>query len=402
MIEFLRAHVALAAVLGILVFGGLVVGFAAYLMKARGLSLKPIWWFTGFMLLVVSPQVVYHTMVAVSSPDTGSAVPRLENPELLFSETPEGATVVDVQPQMTAGLLSTAQRGRFITLPNGDTMIVAQFTSPVDTTKAVSQYLREAGLESNAQSDGKDGFIVSGMNQASGHIYATGNVLVVHMSVTGLTAQDPEPINKLTATNRGKVAVAAGLLVYVGIVSIYFLKGLTWATRIDAKPVTVALSGSDLRQRLLALNSLDIPFQLESARNGELHAIWRYADAKWIDLARAHGFRRMHRITMSFDEANRKIRATDYQSAYDWSAGRGGAGFAWKATTGVVLFQYDHQRVYGLQFDNNWHPKPHLSYSYTFDLQEMKSPLIETIITAGWHWQPVAWQAPANLRWLLE
>src|SRR5262249_52471519 len=145
------------------------------------------------------------------------------------------------------GLLSTAQRGRFITLPTGDTMIVAQFTSPIDTTKAVSQYLREAGLESNAQPDGGDGFIVAGMNQASGHIYASGTVLVVHMSVNGLTAREaPDPINRFTATNRGKIAVAAGVFLYVGVVSIYFLKGLTWATRIDAKPVTVALSGSDL------------------------------------------------------------------------------------------------------------------------------------------------------------
>ena len=402
MIQFLRAHVGLAVSLAILVFGGLVVGFTAYQMKARGLSLKPIWWFTGFILLVVGPQVVYHTMVAVSVPRTASSVPRVENPESLFGETPEGASVVDVQPQMTAGLLSTAQRGRFITLPNGDTMIVAQFTSSTDTTKAASQYLREAGLERNARSDGGDGFIVPGMNQASGHIYPSGNVLVVHMSPAGLPAQEtPDPINKLTSTS-GKVALAVGLLVYVLIVSIYFLKGLTWATRIDAKPVSIALSGSDLRQRLLALNSLDVPFRVESTDTRELQAIWRYADAKWVDLARAHGFRRMHRITMSFDESNRKIRATDYQSAYDWSAGGSGASFAWRASTGIVLFQYEHQRVYGLQFDSNWSPKPQLSYSYTFDLQEMKSPLIEAITSAGCHWQPVAWQAPANLRWLVE
>ena len=104
-------------------------------MKARGLSLKPIWWFTGFMLLVVGPQVVYRTMVAVSGPRTGSTVPRVENPELLFSEAPEGAGVVDVQPQMTAGLLSTAQRGRFITLPTSGQLLV---------------YLRPAGNEITA------------------------------------------------------------------------------------------------------------------------------------------------------------------------------------------------------------------------------------------------------------
>jgi hypothetical protein len=184
------------------------------------------------------------------------------------------------------------------------------------------------------------------------------------------------------------------------VVSAYFLKGLVWATRVDAKPVERVLSVPELRERLIALNSLDIPFQIESAGEDELDAIWRYADAKWVDLARVHGFRQIHRIHLSVDAANRKILATDYQSGYDWSAGRGGASFTWKATTGIVLFQYEHERVYGVQLDDLGRPTLQLSYAYTFDLQEMKSPLIETITRAGWHWQPVAWQPPTWLRWL--
>jgi hypothetical protein len=43
---------------------------------------------------------------------------------------------------------------------------------------------------------------------------------------------------------------------------------------------------------------------------------------------------------------------------------------------------------------------PRLSYSYTFDLQEMKSPLISAVTGAGWRWRPTVWQGPQWLRWL--
>src|SRR5262245_32473440 len=133
MIPFLRANIGLLVWLIIFAGGGLILAFTAYLMRARGVSLKPIWWFAGFMLLIGFPQLIYHAIVAISSDVSGGAESapnfRITDPESLFTATPEGATVVDVQPQMTSGLLATAEKGRFITLQNQDTRIIAQFTS---------------------------------------------------------------------------------------------------------------------------------------------------------------------------------------------------------------------------------------------------------------------------------
>lgn len=158
-----------------------------------------------------------------------------------------------------------------------------------------------------------------------------------------------------------------------------------------------------MREHLLSINSLDVPFGIETGRNDrEIVATWRYADAKWIDHARAHGMRRIHRIVLELDEATRKARATDFATSYDWSAGRGGAGLNWKFMTGIVFFQYEHQRVFGLQLDHQGRFKPALSYSYTFNLQEMKAPLINAVTKSGWTWQPVASNAPGWLKWLTE
>jgi hypothetical protein len=415
MISFLRGNIGLTVWLAIFLIAAVVLAICGYLMSSRGLSLKPLWWFTGFILLIGLPQLTYHTIVAFSAgsrealqDSVAPARSAPEDPETWFTAPPEGATVRDIPSQSAAGVWGRAQAGRFVTTANGDTMMLARFTSAAAAGRAVGEYLRESGLEGSAHPDGSGGFVIPGNDQRVGHVYARGNVLVMQTTTSPFPKTDdrssaaPDPVQRLTASTSGKVIAAGALLLYTLFVSVYFLKGIAWATRVDAKPVARALTAAELRARLLALNTPDIPFRIEAQDDGELSATWNYADAKWVDLARVHGLRRLHRIRMRLDEANRKIRATDYESAYDWSAGAGGAGISWKASTGVVLFQYEHQRVYGLQLDSQGRPTPRLSYAYTFDLQEMKSPLIEAITQAGWQWQPVAWQAPPWLRWLAE
>jgi hypothetical protein len=327
LISLLRANTGLLVWSIILTITGVLLAFIGYTMKSRGASLKPVWWFAGFILLIGVPQIIGHAYNAFSNKrqDARQDAPqRLSTDEVqsFLSRAPEGATVVDFQPQSTAGVLAQAEAGRFVTFPS------------TTSTKAI---------------------------------------------------------------------IGIALFAYVGIVALYFLKGLAWATRVDAKAAAEFVSGSYLREQLLALNRLDIPFRIESGeRQDELVAVWRYADAKWIDLARAHGMRRLHRIVLRFDESERKVRATDFQTAYDWSAGGSGASFEWRATTGVVLFQYEHQRVFGVQLGSGGSAPRAITYSYTFDLQEMKSPLIEAVTQSGWRWQPVAWQAPSWLRWATE
>jgi hypothetical protein len=413
MINFLRTNAGLTAWLGIFLIATVVLGFSAFLMSARGMSLKPVWWFIGCLLLVGLPQMAYHAYVAFSSSTAApsspvaSSNPEFENPEALFTAVPDGAMVTEIPPQAAFGLWGRAEAGRHVTMPDGDTMMIARFKSEAEAGRAVGDYLRESGLESSARADGSGGFVIPGAESRFARVYARGKVLVMH-TTTGTPPGSPspaaaaDPMKRFTASTSGKVIAGSALLVYTLLFSVYFLKGAAWATRVDAKSVQRVLSRAELQERLLALNTLDIPFQIEAHDDGELSATWNYANAKWVDLARAHGMRRIHRIRMTFDEADRKIRATDYQSAYDWSAGAGGAGIAWKASTGIVFFQYEHQRVFGLQLDSQGRPMPQLSYAYTFDLQEMKAPLIETITQAGWQWQPVAWQAPEWLRWVTE
>jgi hypothetical protein len=92
----------------------------------------------------------------------------------------------------------------------------------------------------------------------------------------------------------------------------------------------------------------------------------------------------------------------DFWSAYDWSAGRGGASIAWRAATGITFFERSSETVLGLQLDERGRPKPGLSYTYTFDLDEMRGPIRAIVTRSGWNWRQLTWDAPGPLRWLTE
>jgi hypothetical protein len=195
----------------------------------------------------------------------------------------------------------------------------------------------------------------------------------------------------------------AGALLLVGVYVVYFFKGASWAGGAPAAAVS-PVTAAELRARLTAINDLDVPFAVESASgDGALAVTWRYADAKWIDHARAHGMKRAHRVLLRLDEGDRTVRATDFVAGYDWSAGMDGARIEWRASAGITFFQHEHRRVFGLQVGPDGRLTPALSYAYTFNLQEMKSPLIAAVTQAGWAWKPVLWwNAPRWLRWLTE
>jgi len=112
--------------------------------------------------------------------------------------------------------------------------------------------------------------------------------------------------------------------------------------------------------------------------------------------------RRTFRIRLALDEASRVVRATDYTASFDWSAGARSAEIEWRAATGIVFFQVEHGRVFGLQIDDQGRAKSDLSYSCKFDLRELKSPLVDIVTRAGWAWRPTVWQGPVALRWLTE
>jgi hypothetical protein len=111
---------------------------------------------------------------------------------------------------------------------------------------------------------------------------------------------------------------------------------------------------------------------------------------------------RTHKLTLALDEKSHTARVQEYWSAFDASAGPDDLRLNWTAARGMQLFEFEHRRVFGVQLDKTGKPTGELSKAYTFHLQELKQPIIETVTGSGWTWQPVMWNAPGKLRWLTE
>lgn len=123
------------------------------------------------------------------------------------------------------------------------------------------------------------------------------------------------------------------------------------------------LTATELAVRLEAINALDVPFRVErGSLPDEFLATWRYADAKWIDLARAHGLHRTFRIAAHEDPV------TVFTTQGETLSPGPGIGFA-KALdeAGGQTFEVTHDRSVALggELCRTNNPQPHRQLTLT-------------------------------------
>ncbi len=436
MLQLLRTNPGLAISIALLGGGALVCALVGLIMARSGASLRPVYWFAGFFGLIVLPQLIGHLWTArravqADAPRTAAlehiaahtdVEARSAAVKIIFGPDADAQLVTDAR-KVFGEAFEDAELAQFAALPDGDTVLLARFKGYSAAEKGWFHYLRNTGLNQlGGQGDSQRGYAVTRPVGDRAYVLHLHNMVGVwtgandeairqRMTAGGFEIPRRAPLSASTPTAGASASknplplglISIGIAIYVFVVVLYFFKGAAWAGTYRAKPGVTPVTATDLAARLEAINELDVPFHIErGSQPNEFFATWRYADAKWIDLARARGMNRTFRIRLTLDERAGSVRATDYAASFDWSAGRGGADVQWKASLGIVFFQSEHQRVFGLQLDEQGRFKPELSYAYTFNLQEMKSPLIEAVTHAGWAWQPTIWQGPTWLRWITE
>lgn len=448
MFQLLRNNLGLGITAALLCAGALICLLLGFLMSRSGASLRPIYWFAGFFSLVVLPQFLGHLYKAVqtsategprtaalkqlSESDSKSNRDTTESAARLFGPDADPQLIVDVRNAF-GGVFTKAEFARFATLPTGESVLLARFDGYLAAEKAWVDYLRVSGLNQlDGKGDSQRGYVVTRPTGDRAFVLHMQNMVGIwtapndsiirqRMITTGFEiprraplaesaanpSSDVSPSTPTTPSTPGRslspLWITLGMTLYGLIVVAYFFKGVAWAGTYTAKSSVPPINAGELAQRLETINTMDVPLVLERGNQpNELFATWRFANAKWVDLARARGMKRTLRIRLVLDEPTATVRATDYSSDVTWSAGRGGASVEWKAATGILLHFTEHQRVFGLQLDDQGHFQPNLTYAYSFNLNEMKSPLIEAVTRAGWNWRPTVWEGPSWLRWLTE
>lgn len=213
-----------------------------------------------------------------------------------------------------------------------------------------------------------------------GMIVLPGAALMVTQAVTGL---------RIPLDGPGAPSPLI-LLPYLLLLAWVFVRLATWAMTFEPVPGVRPIGAPELRQRLLLLNDGAFPFTVKPGKRAdELVVDWKYADATWLDLMRVHHVSSLSRFVLRIDEADRTVRVREQQSRFDASAGLGGLSLSFSAQWGAVTFyEFRQETFYGVQIEHG-RPVPRLSYTYRFDIQEMREPLQKLATENGWTFKAV-------------
>lgn len=189
--------------------------------------------------------------------------------------------------------------------------------------------------------------------------------------------------------------VLATLFVGAALLFVALISGLIFlvvrGTAVRPPPGTPAVPAVELTHRLLGLNAARLPWSLRTGPEADIVAEWKYADASWWGVLAKSGMKKSYRLRLFFDEARRRCGALDEFGEIDWSAGLMAAPrihYSRSFFRGIQLVRRQREVVYGLQTPTG---QPGKVVDYTFDIDEVKQPVIAAVIAAGWTYQPILW-----------
>jgi hypothetical protein len=211
--------------------------------------------------------------------------------------------------------------------------------------------------------------------------------------------ENPEKSPTLEFVNQFLNDHAIGFVVGLCLYAVAFMLALpragSWAARIDPPPGLEPVAADVLRQRLLAINQQQVPFHVRELPRGRLVVEWNIVDAHWAGLLEAGGLKAQERMYVDLDPDSHCARVIYEQKTIRWSAGLGAAMGSFTFFRGIVFMSYESGAAAGLFFkDGAWHARP--AYHYQFVLTEMKRPIVDAIIGAGWSFKPVV----TFVRWI--
>jgi len=141
----------------------------------------------------------------------------------------------------------------------------------------------------------------------------------------------------------------------------------------------VALSLQQLTSQLLQLNNQpDIPFKV-SVEGNLVTATWNLVDARWIELFGKAGMKKNYKIIVTLNENKHEASYKEQTGEVNWKAGVPTTSFSSSKFSGKTI---------SIQKGAAWGIKENLQpgqlYSYDFNTNKIKKPILDTVQQAGW------------------
>ena len=208
----------------------------------------------------------------------------------------------------------------------------------------------------------------------------------------GLMVANPRAniLTEIAHTNKYLWHIVIFILAYTAIQFPIWNRVVSWATAVMPKAGIQAVSEPELKQRLLAINTMDVPFHVIEKKGKKFDVIWRLADAKWVGLMTANKVSRVEIMRLRLSDHDKSCRPVEISKAIKASADVTTLQFAFSFSffRGIVFGQWEYEKQFGLIFRDGSLTFD-TAYEYKFSLSELKNPIVNIVVSSGWSFKPV-------------
>jgi hypothetical protein len=147
-----------------------------------------------------------------------------------------------------------------------------------------------------------------------------------------------------------------------------------WFFNGKGEPIVLDL----LQSLLLEVNDLEAPLQVKKQRKRFI-ITWRLEDQRWCERIEKTGRKRLYELWLSFDNNTKTVTMSDKYRSVNWDLSPVAVKTGWLVLS-KPFFQIKTGSEWGVE---NYEDT--MIEDYSFSPEEIKSPILNTILRNGWN-----------------
>ena len=164
-----------------------------------------------------------------------------------------------------------------------------------------------------------------------------------------------------------------------------FMDKLKGIKRPDANVAPVPRE--ELKEKLFGLGGEKVPFKITESDKTDILVELKIVDAQWYEFFAKAALKKTYQIYLLLNDAEKEVRALEKIGEVSWKKGIPKISYAKSSFQGRTIAHKEFGTSYAFK-----EPKPSSFgkvYEYSFDVNDVKNPIIEIIISSGWSYVPV-------------
>ena len=186
------------------------------------------------------------------------------------------------------------------------------------------------------------------------------------------------------------ITTLLALLAVAGAVwAIFFGLGIFEYLGGKKKSALPAIDKVTLKEKILALNAPNSPYQIIGAKETDLVIEWKIVDAEWYGIFSKEKVNKTYNAFLFLDENRRTVRYYEEMGSVEWHAGTDGLKpsilYRKEFFKGRILFRKSWGVQYGIKKGGGLGK----IYEYKFDIGYIRDPIRKVVEGNGWEFVPV-------------